>query len=147
MFLFVSFIYMKQMLHAHPPDTHNFWWVNNLVLCYLQHLETKILVGRGVFIKILKISFHDFFVLYVISNFFLPDFSAVFFFLLIISPNEVFGDIMVLASLLPPVDPDDINSKNIQRFSFKFYMRIVWLLSNFIQRWSIWSYIKKIVND
>ena len=44
--------------------------------------------------------------------------------LLIISPNEVFGDFMVLASPLrlrpprprPPVDPDDVkrsNSKNI----------------------------------
>ena len=31
---------------------------------------------------------------------------------LIISPNEVFGDIMILASPLPrpPVDPDDINA-------------------------------------
>ena len=28
--------------------------------------------------------------------------------ILIISPNEVLGDIMVLAS--PPVDPDDVNS-------------------------------------
>ena len=47
----------------------------------------------------------------------------------IISPNEVFGDIMVLASPppRPPVDPDDVNalnSKNIQRISFKFYMRV-----------------------
>ena len=45
----------------------------------------------------------------------------------IISPNEVFGDIMVLASppRPPPVDPDDVNtlnSKNIQPISFKFYM-------------------------
>ena len=45
----------------------------------------------------------------------------------IISPNEVFGDIMVLASPphLPPVDPDDVNTqtrKNIQPISFKFYM-------------------------
>ena len=35
---------------------------------------------------------------------------------------------MVLASPLrpppPPVDPDDSNSKNIQRISFKFYMRV-----------------------
>ena len=42
------------------------------------------------------------------------------------SPNEVFGDIMVLASpLRPPVDPDDVNtlnSKNIPPISFKFYM-------------------------
>ena len=28
---------------------------------------------------------------------------------IIISPNEVFGDIMVLASP-PPVDPDDVNA-------------------------------------
>ena len=47
---------------------------------------------------------------------------------LIISPNEVFGDIMVLASPPrppPPVDPDDVNtrnSKNIQPISFKFDM-------------------------
>ena len=44
---------------------------------------------------------------------------------IIISPNEVFGDIMVLAS--PPVDPDDVNalnSKNIQWISFKVYMRV-----------------------
>ena len=37
-------------------------------------------------------------------------------FTIIISPNEVFGDIMVLASPpRPPVDPDDVNtnSKNI----------------------------------
>ena len=42
-----------------------------------------------------------------------------------ISPNEVFGDIMVLASPRPPVDPDDVNtpnSKNIQPISFKFDM-------------------------
>ena len=51
---------------------------------------------------------------------------------IIISPNEVFGDIMVLAAPPPrppppPVDPDDINtlkSKSIQRISFKFYMRV-----------------------
>ena len=47
----------------------------------------------------------------------------------IISPNEVFGDIMVLASPPPclPVDPDDVNaldSKNIIWFSFKVYMRV-----------------------
>ena len=45
---------------------------------------------------------------------------------IIISPNEVFGDIMVLASRLP-VDPDDVNtrnSKNIQPISFKFYVRV-----------------------
>ena len=46
----------------------------------------------------------------------------------IISPNEVFGDIMVLAAPPPPpVDPDDVNtlkSKSIQRISFKFYMRV-----------------------
>ena len=46
-----------------------------------------------------------------------------------ISPNEVFSDIMVLASPPPrpppPVDPDDVNtlnSINIQPISFKFYM-------------------------
>ena len=41
---------------------------------------------------------------------------------LLISPNEVFGDIMVLASP-PPVDPDDVNtlnSENIQPISFNF---------------------------
>ena len=46
----------------------------------------------------------------------------------IISPNEVFGDIMVLESPPhPPVDLDDVNalnSKNIQRISFKFYMTV-----------------------
>ena len=44
----------------------------------------------------------------------------------IISPNKVFGDIMVLASR-PPVDPDDVNTlntTNIQPISFKFYMRV-----------------------
>ena len=46
---------------------------------------------------------------------------------LIISPNEVFGDIMVLASPsppCPPVDPDDVNALNIQWISFKVYMRV-----------------------
>ena len=46
---------------------------------------------------------------------------------LIISLNEVFGDIMVLASpTRPPVVPDDVNanSKNIPRISFKLYMRV-----------------------
>ena len=47
--------------------------------------------------------------------------------LVIISPNEVFGDIMVLASppRPPPVDPDDVNTltQNIFKpISFKFYM-------------------------
>ena len=47
----------------------------------------------------------------------------------IISPNEVFGDIMVLAlpPPRPPIDPDDANtldSINIQPISFKFYMRV-----------------------
>ena len=46
--------------------------------------------------------------------------------LLSISLNEVFGDIMVLASPpRPSVDPDDVNTlnlKNIQPISFKFYM-------------------------
>ena len=39
--------------------------------------------------------------------------------------EQVFGDIMVLASR-PPEDPDDVNtnSKNIQHISFKFYMRV-----------------------
>ena len=44
---------------------------------------------------------------------------------LIISPNEVFGDIMVLAS--PPRPPrrrEHSNSKSIQPISFKFYMRV-----------------------
>ena len=52
--------------------------------------------------------------------------------MVIISPNEVFGDIMVLASpprppQRPPVDPDErehSNSTNIQPISFKFYMRV-----------------------
>ena len=40
--------------------------------------------------------------------------------LVIISPNEVFGDIMVLElPPRPPVDPE-----NFQRISFKFYMRV-----------------------
>ena len=49
---------------------------------------------------------------------------------IIISLNEVFGDIMVLASpppRPPPVDPDNVNtlnSKNIQWISFKVYMRV-----------------------
>ena len=50
----------------------------------------------------------------------------------IISPNEVFGDIMVLASPLPPrpplpVDPDDVNTLTRKIFNlslFKFYMRV-----------------------
>ena len=46
---------------------------------------------------------------------------------IIISPNKVFGDIMVLASPPrppPPVDPDDVNTltQNIQPISFKFYI-------------------------
>ena len=46
---------------------------------------------------------------------------------IIISPNEVFGDIMVLAS--PPRPPrhrrhEHSNPKNIQHISFKFYMRV-----------------------
>ena len=41
---------------------------------------------------------------------------------LINSPNKVFNDIMVLASPSLPVDPEDINSKNIRPISFKFYM-------------------------
>ena len=48
------------------------------------------------------------------------------FIIFIISPNEVFGDIMVLAS--PPPRPprrrEHSNSKSIQRISFKFYMRV-----------------------
>ena len=42
---------------------------------------------------------------------------------LIISLNEVFGDIMVLASR-PPVDPDDVNTLTRQIFNLS--------LSNFI---------------
>ena len=42
---------------------------------------------------------------------------------LIISPNEVFGDIMVLASP-PPVDPDDVNALRRKILSFKCYMRV-----------------------
>ena len=45
--------------------------------------------------------------------------------MVIISPNEVFGDIMVSASRRPPVDPDDVNTrntKNIQPISFKLYL-------------------------
>ena len=37
---------------------------------------------------------------------------------MIISPNEVFGDIMVLASPpRPPVDPDDVNTLTLNRFN------------------------------
>ena len=55
---------------------------------------------------------------------------------MIISPNEVFGDIMVLASPPPPPPPpprprprpprrrEHSNSKSIQPISFKFYMRV-----------------------
>ena len=49
---------------------------------------------------------------------------------LIISPNEVFGDIMVLASLLPrppPLDPDDVNTITRKIFNLS--------LSNFIYGW------------
>ena len=44
----------------------------------------------------------------------------------IISPNEVFGDIMVLASQpsRPPRRREHSNSKSIQPISFKFYMRV-----------------------
>ena len=51
----------------------------------------------------------------------------------IISPNEVFGDIMVLASPPPPPPPrpprpprrrEHSNSKSIHPISFKFYMRV-----------------------
>ena len=46
-----------------------------------------------------------------------------------ISPNKVFGNIMVLAAppRPPPVDPDDVNalkSRSIQQISFKLYMRV-----------------------
>ena len=52
-----------------------------------------------------------------------------FVFELIISPNEVFGDIMVLASLPPPPPRpprrrEHSNSKSIQPISFKFDMRV-----------------------
>ena len=42
-----------------------------------------------------------------------------------ISPNEVFGDIMVLASPPPPppVDPDDVNTLT-RRISLKLYLRV-----------------------
>ena len=46
---------------------------------------------------------------------------------MIISPNEVFRDIMVLASPPPPLPPrrrKHSNSKSIQLISFKFYMRV-----------------------
>ena len=46
-------------------------------------------------------------------------------FIVIISPNEVFGDIMVSASPHPPpplIDPDDVNTRKIFNLS----------LSNFI---------------
>ena len=47
---------------------------------------------------------------------------------LVLSPNEVFGHIMVLASRpLPPVDPDDVDilsQKVFKQISFKFYMRV-----------------------
>ena len=46
--------------------------------------------------------------------------------MLIIYPNEMFGDIMVLAS--PPPRPprrrEHSNSKSVQRISFKLYMRV-----------------------
>ena len=46
----------------------------------------------------------------------------------VLSPDKVFGDIMVLAlPPCPPINPDDmnaLNSKNIQRISFKFYMSV-----------------------
>ena len=55
--------------------------------------------------------------------------------LYIISPNEVFGDIMVLASpSCPPLDPDDVNNltrTNIQSISFKLYMWVDSSLSYF----------------
>ena len=54
---------------------------------------------------------------------------------IIISPNEVFGDIMVLAS--PPSRPrpprrrEHSNSKNIRSISFKLYLHVDTLLSYF----------------
>ena len=36
---------------------------------------------------------------------------------IIISPNEVFGDIMVLASPRPPADPDDVDALNRKIFN------------------------------
>ena len=52
--------------------------------------------------------------------------------ILIISPNEVFGDIMVLAlAPRPPRRCGHSNSKSIQRISFKFYMRVDTPLSYF----------------
>ena len=43
-----------------------------------------------------------------------------------VSPNRVFGDIMVLTSptplhTRPPIDPDDVNVLNILQITFKFY--------------------------
>ena len=48
---------------------------------------------------------------------------------IIISPNEVFGDIMVLASPprpRPPVDPDDMNTLTRQIFNLSLsnFMRV-----------------------
>ena len=44
---------------------------------------------------------------------------------LIISPNEVFGDIMVLASSPRlPIDPDDVNTRKVFTDLFKFYMMV-----------------------
>ena len=39
---------------------------------------------------------------------------------LIISPNEVFGDIMVLASPPTPVDPDDVNAR-LEKYSMDLF--------------------------
>ena len=44
---------------------------------------------------------------------------------LIISPNEVFGDIMVLATPRPPVDPDDVNTLNSKNVWHLF--QILWV--------------------
>ena len=45
--------------------------------------------------------------------------------MIIISPNEVFGDIMVLASPPrphPPVDPDDVNTQFDKYSTYLFQM-------------------------
>ena len=47
--------------------------------------------------------------------------------LLVISLNEVFGDIMLLASPRPPpVDPDDVNTR-LEKYSAYFLKFYMWL--------------------
>ena len=44
---------------------------------------------------------------------------------IIISPNDVFGDIMILASQPsprpPPVDPDDVSSPKLEKYSIYLF--------------------------